>query len=378
MRICFLTHNLRQDNGAGVFSSRLIEGMREAFGAEVVALTTQTSGLPFERPILYPGRLKLLRQLLTIRQICRSADIVHALDVYPYGVIARIALWGTRKTLIITAVGTGALAQFGNPWYARLLRWTYRGANSVTAISHFTAREIQRRVPGLVVRVIPHGVDFDHYARARTFRSKRQSSRYYPYILSVGALRWRKGYHASIEAFAKVTREIPNLIYIIVGRFHAVDYRERIEQVIKKHSLQDRIVILEKVPEGQEAMQELYGGAELFCLAAQNYDNRDYEGFGLVFLEAAASGLPVVGTNQSGIEDAVHDGENGFLIAPKDVNGFAEALLKLLQDKALATRMSESSLSIAKHSTWERAIAGYAEFYRKIGVSRNRAALAHK
>jgi phosphatidylinositol alpha-1,6-mannosyltransferase len=368
MRICFLTHNLRQDNGAGVFSLRLIRGMQESLGAEVVALTTVGSDLPIDRAILYPNRFELLKAFPKIRRIIRECDIIHALDIFPYGIVAWIAGFGLGKKLIVTTVATGSLANFKNPVYAFLMRRVVRRAAAVTAISRFTAREIEKRVPGISIKVIPHGVDFDlsRFARARALRAEGKPSHYFPYILSVGLVRWRKGYHRSIEAFAQIAKKFPNLKYVIVGRYHATDYRKRLEDLIAHFGLEGRVIILDKV--GEDQLAELYAGAELFCLQAQNYDNRDYEGFGLVFLEAAACGVPVVGTSQSGIEDAVEEGKNVFLVRPLDVPGFAAAMSRILEDKKLAAKMSEASLDFARRSSWEKAMAGYTEAYRSFAI----------
>ncbi len=363
MKICFLAHNIASDNGAGVFSKRIIDGLRKVLNAEVIVLTTQGSGEPYERAILYPNRRKLLAQFFAIRKLCKSADIVHALDVYPYGVVMILATFGLSKKRFMTAVGTGALANLSKPLYGRLMRYAYRHADRVFAISRFTARELEQKIPGISVEVIPHGVDFDRFERARTLRREKVVVPYTPYILSVGTLRWRKGYHKSIEAFATVAKAIPGIKYVIVGKRSQARYLSRLRDLIVSLGLTDRVLILDSVDSFEEK-QRLYGGAELFCLMSQNYDNRDYEGFGLVFLEAAACGLPVVGTNRSGIEDAVLDQKNGILVDPEDIDGFAKAVIAILGDRNKASAFSESSLSFAKSTTWEEAVAQYVRAYK--------------
>ena len=109
MKICYLTHDLRHDYGSGVFSRRLIEGVRERIGCEVVALTSEYSGVAYENPILIPHKYKFLWQFLRIRRIFKECDILHALDGFPYGVIAAVLSLGLRKPLVITGAGTGAV-----------------------------------------------------------------------------------------------------------------------------------------------------------------------------------------------------------------------------------------------------------------------------
>ena len=204
MKICFFTHNLRQDNGAGVFSRRLASGLADALEAEVVAFTAVGAGESYERPLLCSNKLRLLGRLFQMRAIIRSCDIVHALDVYPYGLIAAVASLGLQKKIIITAIGSGSIQPFYQWHLVRLIRWVYRRTAAVTAISAFTRDEILKKIPDLSIAVINPGVDVGEFVSGgmRAYNTER----FKPYILSVGQLRWRKGYHFSIPAFAEVKK----------------------------------------------------------------------------------------------------------------------------------------------------------------------------
>ncbi len=102
MRICLLTHNLKNDNGTGVFSARLLRGLQEKLGAQVVALTTEKSGSPFEQPILHHSIVKFFGVTPRVRKVIKSCDAVHAIDAYPYGIIAALAALGLKKKIILT------------------------------------------------------------------------------------------------------------------------------------------------------------------------------------------------------------------------------------------------------------------------------------
>ena len=159
MKICFLTHNLRQDNGAGVFSRRLITELSSALGAEAVVLTTVASGEKGEYPLLYPDKFRLARRLPEIRRIIRTCDAVHAFDVFPYGLIAALASLCLGKKIIITAIGSGSILPLYHWLYAPLARWALRRAAAITAISAFTKAEIMKKTPMLRITVINPGVD---------------------------------------------------------------------------------------------------------------------------------------------------------------------------------------------------------------------------
>ncbi len=362
MKICFLTHNLREDNGAGVFSRRLIEGVRKATGADVLALTTMGAGQSYEVPILHPRARSLLLALPRIRRIIKNCDVVHALDVYPYGIVAAFTTLGLGRRVIITATGSNSIVPLYRPAAGLVAAWAYRRADRVTAISAFTKTEVGKKVPDLSIEVINHGVDADFFSSADGTRY--DVSRFTPYILGVGQLRWRKGYHFSIRAFAKVRAEFPDLNYVIVGKRYKDDYYLRLQRLIDGLGLRGRVFILEDVNTRAE-LADIYKGAELFCLFSQNV-NHDVEGFGLVFLEAAAAGLAVVGSKNCGIDDAVRDGENGILVPTRSPDDFADAVTSILRDPQKKREMGEASHALARSMTWAYQIRKYLALYNTI------------
>lgn len=366
MKICFLTHNLRQDNGAGVFALNFIRHIKDELKCEVEALTTVSGNMPFERPILYPSKFQLPGQLSRIRRAFKQCDVIHALDAFPYGVLAVFLSLGLKKKIIITAVGSNSILPLYHWLYASFTKFAYRRASLLTAISMFTKQEILKKIPGLEIHVINPGVDADFFARADG--SRYDVAKYKPYILGVGQLRWRKGYHFSIRAFAKVHAEFPDLKYMIVGKKYKDDYYERLQNLIDELKLRDCVFILEDI-NTKEQLADIYKGAELFCLFSQNV-NHDIEGFGLVFLEAASAGLPVVGAKNCGADDAVRDGQNGLLVETRSPDDFAAALIKILGNAELQKQMRQNSLWFAREATWEKRIAEYAGAYRKLLTKR--------
>jgi len=363
MKICFFTHNVREDNGAGVFSRRLIKGAMDALGKDsVVALTTAPAGESYEAALLRPGILSLFSALPRIRSIIRTCDVVHALDVFPYGLVAAAASFGLGKKIIITAMGSNSIIPLYSVFRRPLVAWAYAQADCITAISSFTRDEILKKLPDVKIQVWNPGVDADLFTRADG--SHYDIARFKPYIVGVGQFRWRKGYHLSIKAFAQVKKRFPNLHYVIVGNKFADDYYERLKRVIREEELEGAVVILENV-DTREKLADVYRGAELFCLFSQNVGH-DVEGFGLVFLEAAAANLPVVGSKNCGVDDAVRDGENGILIGTRSPDDFADAIIAILSDPAKKKAMASSSLAFARTMTWDHKIARYTDLYQKL------------
>ena len=136
-----------------------------------------------------------------------------------------------------------------------------------------------------------------------------------------------------------------------------------IRGLVRELGLEDRVVMVKHVP--RPFLVGLYRNAELFMLLPYDVD-KDVEGFGFVFLEAAAAGLPVIGTRESGAEDALSHGENGFLVPPQDPPAAAEAAIRILSSPELKERFSRASLAFAREMNWERVAAAYHHIYRSL------------
>lgn len=362
MKTCFLTHNCIEDNGGGVFSRKLIQGLTRELGATCVVLTAISSGAANEHPVLHS--YGLIKNFFTIRRYMKESDIIHAIDILPYGAIAVMASLGLRKKIVLTAIGSGSVQGFYDWRYRLLMRFVCKRAVRITAISNFTKKEIIKNVPDISVSVMLPGIDFENFRRKDSGILPDAVKKFQPYILSVGALRWRKGYKYSIPAFSDITREFPDLSYCIVGKRYGEKEYRKLKSIIAEHGLEKRVHILDDITD-PALLRAFYWGAELFCLMSQNWWH-DVEGFGIVFLEAAAAGLPVVGTTDSGIEDAVLNGENGVLVDPRDFDGFAKAIVGILKDPQRKARMGEKSTVFAGGFDWSVKIREYVKMYQNI------------
>ena len=321
-----------------------------------MVLTSVGSGHPWERPLLSTRALGFLSGLPEILDIFRRSDLIHSLDGWPYGVIAALFAFGLGKKLIITAIGTGAI----QPLYQRrgwMLSWAYHRADQLVAISTNTRSEILKKVPYLKIEVINHAVDADEFLGdpdAELSAEERAAiARLKPYILSVGGWKRRKGFQYSFPAFAEIKKRFPNVNYVVCG-------------IGPKPQLTDPLGITGSVFYFKGVfwpfLRSLYRHAELFMLLPVD-DDKDIEGFGFAFLEAAAAGLAVVGTSESSAQDAVLDGQNGFLVPPRDSLKAAEAAIRILSDSELMRSFRASSLEFAKHMSWSRVINRYRAIY---------------
>ena len=172
-----------------------------------------------------------------------------------------------------------------------------------------------------------------------------------PLILSVGILARRKGHDILLRALA----QIADLDWRaeIVGRAHEPDTARALSDLRAELGLVDRVHIAGEVP--QERLDALFARASIFALATR------YEGYGIVFAEAMAHGLPIVSTRAGAVPDTVPP-EAGLLVPPEDATAFAGALRQMLGDAALRDRHAAGARrAAAALPGWDAAAAVVAE-----------------
>jgi phosphatidyl-myo-inositol dimannoside synthase len=168
--------------------------------------------------------------------------------------------------------------------------------------------------------------------------------------LSVARLEPRKGLIQAMEAIAALPKLVrDNVTYIIAGRTVETDYAEALRQ--RAGQIDADIRILGEVT--RDEIRALYQKADLFIHTATK-DRFRAEGFGLVLLEAAASGLPCIATRVDAIPEVVVDGVTGLLFGDGDVAGISDGIASLIRDTALRARLSASSREHAEKFTWDR------------------------
>ena len=248
------------------------------------------------------------------------------------------------------------MAPLYNKKIALFLKWAYRKSDKLLAISKFTKDEIIKKVSLDNIEVLELGVDYNKFYQKHDVVEE-------DFIISVGGLKSRKGYHIAIPAFAMAKKNNPNLKYKIVGDQGDVRYFNLLKELVKKYNIEDSVEFLSGISD--EQLTELYKQAKIFVLPSVNMDH-NFEGFGLVFLEAAAAGLPVIGTLGNGIEDSVKNGFNGILVEQENIEGTAQAINTMMGDKKRWEQMSQNSYKWAKDHDWPIIIDKYINLYNQL------------
>jgi phosphatidyl-myo-inositol dimannoside synthase len=168
-------------------------------------------------------------------------------------------------------------------------------------------------------------------------------------ILTVGRLHPRKGQRETLAALAALPAEVRSTLeYWIVGTASKGAYESKLRKLASQSGLS--VKFLGDPPDGE--LGSIYAQADLFALTSIAYKS-SIEGFGLVYLEASAHGLPIIAHDIGGVSEAVLDGETGLLVPPDQPDQLTRTFLRLITDADLRRRLGEAGRSWARQTHWK-------------------------
>jgi glycosyltransferase involved in cell wall biosynthesis len=384
VRVLFLTDSLSDLDGVGRYAVRLITAMEalrpdlevrvglarkhRPTSADVPERWRVEVALPpdyffYMSPLRFWGSLAW--SLGRLRGLTDGVDLVHAIKDYPHSFAALLAARRAGVPCVATAHGTYSVQPLLSARHARLARWTYARFASMISVSAYTKRRLLEVLDGAPppaerVRVVPNAVDADHYADPRDVGPRPWHG--VPFTLSIGELKERKGHHLVLEAWARVGAEFPDWHHFVVGNTAGDAYELALRARAAEAGLGDRVHFLGNVTEDEKV--DLLQRAGAFLHTPVHAADGGFEGFGIVYLEAGASGTACVGTTECGAEDAIVDGRTGLLV-PADADAVEGALRRLLGDAELRASLGAAGREHARSSAagWERNARAVLDLY---------------
>jgi phosphatidylinositol alpha-1,6-mannosyltransferase len=290
-------------------------------------------------------------------------DAIFCLMWFPDAAACRLAMKPSGIPYFVAAHGTEVFDDYSSLergvrtlLLRRLRGRVFQEANKVFPVSHYTRGAILHQAPGHPERVITvnNGVNAGIFrtmpvppALESKYRSPGEKI-----LLTVTRLYPYKGVDRMLESLPAISQAIPGLKYLIVGE--GPD-RPRLQKLTATLGLDSRVQFLGRL-ELSEIVQ-LYNLADLFVMLSRE-EPPDVEGFGLVFLEAAACGLPSVGGRSGGIPDAIDEGTTGWLVDPRNTDEIAATMIDLFTTPGKLERASQRCLATAPQKSWERVAEG--------------------
>lgn len=305
----------------------------------------------------------------------KRPDVIHAHWPFPHGLMAIPTQKLLGIPLVLNFHGAELLLIRKHAWVAHVLRFVIRNANAVLANSSFTAAKIKALHP-CSVTLSPYGTTLASNPYGTTLAgspygttpSCHSEIAYVPkstfVVLFVGRHIERKGLRYLIDAATELD---PQKFQIrIVGHGDLTDSLQTYAR--EKAPLQ--VVFTGKLT--KEQLEHEYRSASCFVLPAIVDSKGDTEGLGVVLIEAAELGLPLVASDVGGIPDVVENGVSGLLVPEKNSKALAQAFQKLATDPTFAQSLVQGAIQkIDQQFTWTGIVARQLELYEGLRSRRS-------
>lgn len=299
----------------------------------------------------------------------RAAELAraHDCDTVWFGAAAPLGLLADglrRRTGIRRAVAQTHGHEAGwaaLPGARALLHRIGDGVDVVTYLAEYFRRRLAPAVGGRadLVRLAP-GVDLDGYHPSVDGSAVRDRYRLSdrPVAVCVSRLVPRKGQDMLIRALPLVRRRVPDAALLVVGTGPDA---ERLRRLARSVGVDDRVVFTGEVPWAEVPAH--FAAGDVFAMPCRTRKaGLDVEGLGMVYLEASATGLPVVAGDSGGAPDAVREGQTGFVVGGRDVAAIADRVGTLLADRDLARQMGRAGRAwVEADWGWDRLAARMGE-----------------
>ncbi len=380
LSVCVVTQQYQSIfSGIGSYARNLVAGLLSQ--GHRVTLVAPTGQLPSDSRVRcvavpeprfsssqarwFPLALSF-RRALAAEEARERFDLVHFTDARESWLCRPHcpAVGDVQDTYAAEAGGPGYYRRYYDDWvtrwaYYRLVKLceadAYPRLDAVIANSRYTADKVAAayRLDRRKLTVCYKTVDAAHWAQARGLRTgqARRGRR----LIFVGGNFQRKGLPALIRAAAALAPEFPDLAVSVVGADKAAGTMQALAETL---GVQDRFVFAGW--KSQDELVPLYAQADAFVMPSLT------EGFGYVFFEAMAAGLPVIGSTAGGIAEVVESGRNGLLVPPDAPAALAAAIRALLTDAALYARLQTAGFATSAQFSLERMLGCTLGVYERV------------
>jgi teichuronic acid biosynthesis glycosyltransferase TuaC len=290
----------------------------------------------------------------TVRKLHRAKpfDLIHAHAPLPCGHAAAVLSKSLGVPFIVSVHGLDAFCtrQAGvilGKWCRRASENVYHSASTVICISE-AVREQVARLGSAKTAVIYNGVDAERFSPGPELAP--------PTVLSVGNLIPVKGHALLLKAFARTIKVLPDCRLGIIGEGPE---RGNLFTAASELGITSQVQFLGR--RSRQQVADAMRRCAMFALPSE------YEGLGCVYLEAMASGKPIIGCNGQGIAEIIEHGKNGLLVPPKSEDDLTTSLKMLLQNHDYRERLgSAARATVLQRHTLAHQAHQLAEIYRKV------------
>ena len=264
-----------------------------------------------------------------------------------------IPAYFSKKLLQIPYIIYGRGSDFRFPWISKMgiMQLSIRNADAIIALTQDMKVKMESFYKG-EIKVIPNGIELERFIKKEKLTNKIKQNKT---IIYVGSLISLKGVNYLIKAIDIVNKKYKNIRLLIIGEG---EDRIILENMVKDLQLDNVVKFTGLIP-NTELPNYLQMG-DIFVLPSLS------EGFPNVLLEAMAAGLPIISTNVCGLSEIIKDGENGYLVDPRNHEILAEKILFLVQNPKIQERISNNNLKEIMKYSWSSVTEQIEQIYYSI------------
>ena len=313
----------------------------------------------FSQAKLFTNQLRWTKWLLSSAQ--SDLRVIHCGNVRPVGYAVTLANLRRRTPFLLYVNGSDLLREQMALSHARKrfgAKTIFGAASGIVATSAWVGRLAEEIIRDLDIRKAPPIGAFDLGTDPIFFHPSRDTGALRakwgigtdPLLVTVARLVPHKGQDVTLRAMAALTEEFPTLRYAIVG---TGPDEGRLRALAAELKISDRTIFTGAVSDDEIA--EAYATSTIYSGLSRVESVIFAEGFGISFLEAAASGVPSIAGDSGGVRSAVRDGISGIVLPPTDVRRVTDAIRDLLRNPEKRAGMGSNARSLVEtHYNWDR------------------------
>jgi phosphatidylinositol alpha-1,6-mannosyltransferase len=291
-----------------------------------------------------------------------SVDVFHCGEIRPVGYAVGWAHIRTRVPYVLYVNGGDLLREQEKTKRSipkRISgRYLLENASGIIANSSWTGSLTKELMGALSIKAPPPVADIDlgtdperfHPSRAKNRLRSRWGVAQAPLMITVARLVPHKGQDMGIEALARLHGEFPDLRYVLVGTGQD---ESRLRALAEQRGVSDRVIFAGALSDDE--LSEAYATSTVYVGFSRLDKGINVEGFGISFVEASASGIPVVAGDSGGVRSAVRDGETGWVVGPTDIPAMVQHISSLLRSREMRDKVGRAGRqAVESHYNWDR------------------------
>jgi glycosyltransferase involved in cell wall biosynthesis len=372
MKLLIASSTLNKKNGYGNITYELLASLNE-LGHEITLLLPEDDpfqendlpGVSVERvlpPYLFRYKSRYcLKHLLWRYKSRQKFDVVHSLFAFPYAPLMCREAKRLGLPFIMGAQGTYGVQPLAQWPEKYALKHAYRNADYIHVPSEYTRDTILKEASEYYdIKVLHNGVNFKRFANHSVVNVELQKRlKGKKVLLTVGELKSRKGQDIIIKALPEVVKQHKDVLYVMAGY---PSWQEHLEKLATDLGVREYIHITG--PVSDQEILDLFHRADIYVHTPRVHKKFQFEGFGIVYLEAGACGKPSVGTDAGGIKDALLHEKTGFVAGDEDVKSVSKHILQLIEDESVRLEYGATAKQYAANHDWSLIAQEYVQMYK--------------